>query len=158
LSIQPVVELRVNGAERAEVAMGTIIAAEWDFVGDGGFPVPEPLTNEDPSYESMRITREYAFGAPGTYFPALRVTAHRLGEVDNPHGRIMNLGRVCVVVGWQHSAGGCRKPICAPHAGREQLTDRRWAHGDQTNQGYPKDRQMNAVSIRDDRIALGEPT
>ncbi len=78
---------------------GTIIAAEWDFEGGGDFPVSEPFTNEDLSYESMRITREYAFAAPGTYFPALRVTAHRLGQVDNPHGRVMNLGRVRVVVG-----------------------------------------------------------
>jgi hypothetical protein len=79
--------------------MGTIIAAEWDFEGGGDFPVPESFTNEDLSYESMRISREYAFGAPGTYFPSLRVTAHRLGQADNPHGRIMNLGRVRVVVG-----------------------------------------------------------
>jgi hypothetical protein len=113
--IQPVVELSANGAQRAEVAVGepvsfsalvevppgtgTIVAAAWDFEGGGDFSVPEPLTNEDLAYESMRITREYAFGAPGTYFPALRVTAHRLGQVDNPHGRVMNLGRVRVVVG-----------------------------------------------------------
>jgi hypothetical protein len=113
--IQPVVELRANGAERTEVAVGepvvfsgsaevppgtgTIIAAEWDFEGEGDFPVKEPLTNEDLSYESKRFTHEYAFAAPGTYFPALRVTAQRLGQVDNPHGRVMNLGRVRVVVG-----------------------------------------------------------
>jgi len=112
--IQPVVRLQANGAERTEVAVGewvtfsalievppgtgTITAAEWDFEGRGDFPVPEPFTNEDMSYESIRITREFAFGAPGTYFPALRVTAHRLGQVDNPHGRVMNLGRTRVVV------------------------------------------------------------
>ena len=112
--IQPVVRLQANGAERTEVAVGewvtfsalievppgtgTITAAEWDFEGRGDFPVPEPFTNEDMSYESIRIAREFAFGAPGTYFPALRVTAHRLGQVDNPHGRVMNLGRTRVVV------------------------------------------------------------
>jgi hypothetical protein len=46
----------------------------------------------------MRLDREYVFSVPGTYFPALRVTSQRLGQGDNPHGRIMNLGRVRVVV------------------------------------------------------------
>jgi len=36
----------------------------------------------------MTITREYTFFASGTYFPALRVTAHRLGQADNPPGRL----------------------------------------------------------------------
>jgi hypothetical protein len=113
--IQPVVDLRANGAVRAEVGVdepvvftalvevppgtGTIIAAEWDFEGEGDFPVVEPFTNEDVGYTSTLLTREYAFPAPGTYFPALRVTSQRLGQADNPHGRIMNLGRVRVVVG-----------------------------------------------------------
>jgi hypothetical protein len=112
--IQPVVHLTANGAGRAEVAVGeavefaavievppgtgTIIAAEWDFEGNGDFPVSEPFTNEDVSYTSTSITREFAFASPGTYLPALRVTAQRLGQADNPHGRIMNLGRVRVVV------------------------------------------------------------
>jgi hypothetical protein len=78
---------------------GTVIALEWDFQGGGDFPISEHLTNEDIAYESMRISRHYAFTKAGTYFPALRVTAHRLGQMDNPHGRIMNLGRVRVVVG-----------------------------------------------------------
>ena len=77
---------------------GTLIAAEWDFEGHGDFPVVEAFTNEDLSYTSMRLDREYAFSAPGTYFPALRATSQRLGQGDNPHGRIMNLGRVRVVV------------------------------------------------------------
>ena len=113
--IQPVVKLTANGGVRAEVAVGetvrfsalvevppgtgTIVAAEWDFEGSGDFPVVEPLTNEDMSYKSLTITRDYAFAAPGTYFPALRVTSQRLEQADNPHGRIMNLGRARVVVG-----------------------------------------------------------
>ena len=112
--IQPVVHLTANGDERADVVVGepvafealvevppgagTIVAGEWDFEGTGDFPVAEPFTNEDVSYTSMTITREYAFSAPGTYFPALRVTAQRLGQADNAHGRVMNLGRVRVVV------------------------------------------------------------
>ena len=112
--IQPVVTLTAHGGERADVAVGepvafsalvevppgagTIVAAEWDFDGRGDYPVVEPLTNEDLSYTLMRLDREYAFSAPGTYFPALRVTSQRLGQGDNPHGRIMNLGRARVVV------------------------------------------------------------
>lgn len=113
--IQPVVHLTANGGVRAEVAVGetvefsalvevppgtgTIIAAEWDFEGNGDYPVSEPFTNEDVSYASTGITREHAFVTSGTYFPALLVTSQRLGQADNPYGRIMNLGRVRVVVG-----------------------------------------------------------
>ncbi|HEY7106395.1 MAG TPA: PKD domain-containing protein [Acidimicrobiia bacterium] len=112
--IQPVVHVTANGEERAEVSVGEavrfsalaevppgggiIVAAQWDFEGDGDYPVVESLTNEDLSYTSMTITREHAFTKPGTYFPALRVTSQRLGQGDNPHGRVMNLGRVRVVV------------------------------------------------------------
>ena len=112
--IQPVVTLTANGGARAEVAVGdtvefsalvevppgagTIVGAEWDFEGAGDFPVVAPFDNEASSYASKTLTTSYAFSAPGTYFPALRVTSHRQGEMDNPHGRIQNLGRVRVVV------------------------------------------------------------
>jgi hypothetical protein len=112
--IQPVVTLTADGAERADVAVGervafsatvevppgagTIVAAAWDFEGRGDYPVGEPFTNEDLSYTSMRLDRDYMFSVPGTYFPALRVTSQRLGQGDSPHGRITNLGRVRVVV------------------------------------------------------------
>jgi hypothetical protein len=77
---------------------GTIVAAEWDFEGDRDCLVVEAFTNEDLSYTSMRLDREYSFPNPGTYFRALRATSQRLGQGDNPHGRIMNLGRVRAVV------------------------------------------------------------
>lgn len=112
--IQPVVELTANGRQRADVKVGeavcfvalveippgtgTIVAAEWDFEGDASYPCAEAFTNEDLSYESLRLSRQFAFSRPGTYFPALRVTSHRLGRADDPHGRIDNLGRVRVVV------------------------------------------------------------
>ena len=112
--IQPVVELRANGAQRADVGVGepvqlsalvevpagtgTIVAAEWDFDGTGEFPEAEDFNNEDLSYESIRIQRSHTFARPGIYFPTLRVTAQRLSQADNPHCRILNLGRVRVVV------------------------------------------------------------
>jgi hypothetical protein len=112
--VQPVVHLTANGGQCAVVAVGepvafsalievppgagTIVAAEWDFDGRGDYPVVEAFSNEDLSYTSMRLDRAYAFSEPGTYFPALRATSQRLGQGDNPHGRIENLGRVRVVV------------------------------------------------------------
>lgn len=112
--IQPVVALTANGSACAEVAVnepvelvaqvevppgaGTIVAAEWDFEGDGDFPAVEALGNDGSSYTSTTVTTSYAFGAPGTYFPALRVTAHRRGDPNDRHGRVQNLGRVRVVV------------------------------------------------------------
>jgi hypothetical protein len=120
--VQPVVHLTANGSEKADVAVGevvtfsavvevppgggTIVAAEWDFDGRGDYPVVEPFTNEDLSYTSLRLEREYAFSIPGTYFPVLRATSQRLGQGDNPHGRIMNLGRARVVVSGGISRSG----------------------------------------------------
>ena len=77
---------------------GTIVAAEWDFEGTGDFPDVVPFDNEESSYTSKHITASHAFSAPGTYFPALRVTSQRLGQMNSAHGRIENLGRVRVVV------------------------------------------------------------
>ncbi len=112
--VQPVVTLSANGGTRAEVSAGdtvefsalvdvppgagTIVGAEWDFEGAGDFPVVAPFDNEAASYVSKTLSTTYAFSAPGTYFPSLRVTAHRRGEMDDPHGRIQNVGRVRVVV------------------------------------------------------------
>jgi hypothetical protein len=111
-SIQPVVTLTANGRERAEVAVGedvrfvaevdvpagtgTIVTAEWDFEGAGDFP--EPTEGLDGSARHLTLTSSHAFGEPGTYFPALRVASHRQGDLESPHARILNLGRVRVVV------------------------------------------------------------
>ncbi len=112
--IQAVVALTVNGGGRTEVAVdepvelvarvevppgaGTIVAAEWDFEGTGDFPVVDELGNDGASYASTTVRTTYAFSVPGTYFPALRVTSHRRGDPNDPHGRVRNLGRVRVVV------------------------------------------------------------
>ena len=44
------------------------------------------------------MSTSYAFSEPGTYFPALRVASQRQGSVDTPFARVLNLGRVRVVV------------------------------------------------------------
>lgn len=109
--IQPVVEARANGRERAEVGVGeevtftatievpagtgTIVAAEWDFDGSGEYAHAHEV---DGTEEKLRLTTTHAFDEPGTYFPALRVASQRQGRVDSPFARVLNLGRVRVVV------------------------------------------------------------
>lgn len=110
--IQPVATVTVDGRDRADVTSGdtvrfdavvevppgagTVVAAEWDFEGAGDFPVVE--TGIDGSANALRLSATYAFSEPGTYFPALRVTSQRQGDVDTAHARVQNLGRVRVVV------------------------------------------------------------
>ena len=110
--VQAVVHVTANGSTRAEVDVGdavhftalvevpfgagTIVAVEWDFEGTGDYPVAE--RDVDGSADRLNLSATHAFAAPGTYFPALRVTTHRQGDTRTRHGRIQNLGRVRVVV------------------------------------------------------------
>jgi len=110
--IQPVATVTANGGERADVAVGapvrfeavvevppgagTVVAAEWDFDGAGDYPLVE--SRFDGSETRVAFEVEYAFSEPGTYYPALRVTSQRQGDVDSPFARVQNLGRVRVVV------------------------------------------------------------
>jgi PKD domain len=112
--IQAVVSLTANGGTRAEVSTGKpvkfsataelpantgkIVAAEWDFEGQGTFPVVQPMSKTQSSASGSRVvvTTTYSFTKPGTYFPALRITSQRQGDPTTPYGRIHNLGRVRV--------------------------------------------------------------
>lgn len=110
--VQPVVVAQANGGARADVAVGemvkfsavietppnsgTLVGVEWDFEGNGDFPVTSQLTNA--TSERVEVETTYAFSAPGTYFPAVRASSHREGKTDTPYARIANLGRVRVVV------------------------------------------------------------
>jgi hypothetical protein len=109
--IQPVVELKANGGERAHVAVdqsvtftatievppnsGKVVAAEWDFEGFGDYPVTETLSNPQ-ALVHLSVTHSYP--RPGTYFAVLRATSQRQGDVNTPYGRIQNIARVRVVV------------------------------------------------------------
>jgi hypothetical protein len=109
---QAVVRATANGGPRAEVACGEpvrfealievpvgaggIIGVEWDFDGTGEFPVVEE--GLDPALARYTTTATRAFAEPGTYFPAVRVTTQRSVDFGTPHCRILNLGRVRVVV------------------------------------------------------------
>jgi hypothetical protein len=111
LGIQPVVTLKANGGERAEIAAGqtvtfkgtidvppgtgTVIAAEWDFEGAGTFAVNSPIK---PGSKTATVSITHRFDKPGTYYPALRGISQRDGDRKTAFGRIQNLGRVRVVV------------------------------------------------------------
>lgn len=108
--IQPVITLKANGGTRADVKTGEpvnftakielppntgkIVSAEWDFEGDGSFPVKETFTaNTDVSLKTA-----HKFSKPGTYFVTLRVASQRQGDSKTAFARIQNLERVRVVV------------------------------------------------------------
>ena len=110
--VQAVVVAKANGADRAHAkvgepvsftavievppGMGGVVSADWDFEGDGSFPVASPLP--DHAGERAVVHATYAFSKPGTYFPALKVASQRQGDAKTPFARIPNLGRVRVVV------------------------------------------------------------
>jgi hypothetical protein len=110
--IQPVVHLKANGSERAEVAAGEavtlsaqieippapgrVVSAKWDFEGVGSYS--EAVELGDPTSEAVTVTATHTYSNPGTYFPALRVASQREGNPGTPFARSLNLGRVRVVV------------------------------------------------------------
>ncbi|CAN7320488.1 hypothetical protein LJR225_001818 [Phenylobacterium sp. LjRoot225] len=109
--VQPVVVLKVDGAERAEISVGqpvtlrgrietppgagSIVAADWDCDGKGTFS-QHSATAAGAGIAS--VTTTCRFSRPGTYFPALRAVSQRNGDRQTPYARIQNLGRVRVVV------------------------------------------------------------
>ncbi|HOW66876.1 MAG TPA: PKD domain-containing protein [Candidatus Paceibacterota bacterium] len=112
--IQPTLILSANGAAIAEVSAGApvtlsakiqlphntgkIIAAEWDFEGEGKFQDVGQLSHADRSNKLLILTAKHVFSKPGTYFPTLRVASHRQGDATTPFARVQNLGRVRLVV------------------------------------------------------------
>ncbi|KAF2669105.1 hypothetical protein BT63DRAFT_478981 [Microthyrium microscopicum] len=117
LGIQPVVTLKANGKERADVkvgesvefsgvielppGIGKIISAELDFDGLGLYLNTGTL-QVDASASSERATVQTSsrFWLKGTYFPALRAYSQRPFQNDTAAkwAKVHNLGRVRVVV------------------------------------------------------------
>jgi hypothetical protein len=109
--VQPVVELKANGAARAEVAVGepvsftgtietppgagAVVAAQWDFEGVGDYPVEAEIGLPQPR---VTLSAAHAYTKPGTYFPVLRAASQRQGDPRTPYCRVQNLARVRVVV------------------------------------------------------------
>jgi hypothetical protein len=56
----------------------------------------------DPGLDGAAATSvqllQHVYERPGTYFPGVRVTSHRRGDVRATSGRIANLARARVVV------------------------------------------------------------
>jgi hypothetical protein len=107
---QPVVELLANGAPRAEVKVGepvalaatvetpagagVVVAAEWDFEGQGTYATSAELTPA----ARVTVAATHAFARPGTYYPVLRAAAQRNGDAGSPYARVENIGRARFVV------------------------------------------------------------
>ena len=110
--VQAVVSATANGGERADVAVGevvrfealaevplgagSIVGVEWDFEGKAEYSVVEDCLGGSLARYVSRTS--HRFPSPGSYFPAVRITTQRQGDVNTRHGRIQNLGRVRVVV------------------------------------------------------------
>jgi hypothetical protein len=109
--IQPVLELKANGRERAEVAIdepvtftatvevpgnaGMVVSAEWDFEGLGRYPLTAQIAIPQ---SQVRLSAAHSFSKPGTYFTALRAASQRQGDAQAPYGRVQNIARCRVVV------------------------------------------------------------
>jgi hypothetical protein len=109
--IQPVVTVTINGSPRADAkindrvtlemdaaappAGGTIIAVEWDLVGNGEFTAEPGITGEA---RSLKLSKTHRYAKPGVYFATARVTSHREGNVNAQHRRLVNVASARIVV------------------------------------------------------------
>ena len=108
--VQPMVSVTVDGGDRADVRVGDdvelratvdvpdgtgeVVSVHWDVEGTGDFPERQTVT---PAASAV-FERRLSFATPGTYFPTVRVAAHRDGDAKTPYARIQNLARARVVV------------------------------------------------------------
>jgi hypothetical protein len=108
--LQPVVRLKVNGRDRADVRVnhpvllvarvqappraGRVVGLEWDLTGTGDFTPGRVAAGRE-----LVIRRTQTFSARGTYWVTLRATTQRHeGERTARFARVQNLDRVRVVV------------------------------------------------------------
>ncbi|HRI19610.1 MAG TPA: hypothetical protein PLA68_01595, partial [Panacibacter sp.] len=112
--IQPVITLKANNSERADVKVGEavtftatielppntgkIVAAQWDFEGEGTFAIEGKLIPDGKNMFSVKLKTTHSFTKPGTYFTTLRGISQRQGDAKTAYARIQNLARVRVVV------------------------------------------------------------
>jgi hypothetical protein len=74
---------------------GQVVAVEWDFEGQGAFPVRETL---DRPQGRASLSATHVYSKPGTYYPVLRAGSHREGDRDTPYAVVQNIGRARVEV------------------------------------------------------------
>lgn len=111
LGVQPVVDVSVGrSGEQAQVKVGQpvtlsidtrvapgtgkIVKVEWDFAGEGTYPVQKKV--DRPVVNDLIAT--HTFSEPGVYFPVVRVTSRRDGDANPAFGLVQNVDRVRVVV------------------------------------------------------------
>ncbi|KAJ4159612.1 hypothetical protein NW765_013601 [Fusarium oxysporum] len=109
-SIQPVVDLRVNGKERVTTKAGRrlsfsayievppktgfVTSVEWDFDGTGKFIKGSLGTLQT----VVDVKASHTYWKEGTYYPSVRVTSHRDGSTKDKFAQVANLGRMRVIV------------------------------------------------------------
>lgn len=81
-------------AARAPLGGGKIVAADWDFEGDGTY-VPGIVRTPR---QIVALATTHTFTQPGTYFVSVRVTAERDGNVGAKYALLQNIDRVRVLV------------------------------------------------------------
>jgi hypothetical protein len=112
--IQPVVNLTVNAAKKVQTKTnknvnfiavvelpkntGRVVSAEWDFEGDGTFPINQKQISFDEKNGIATLKMSYKFSKTGTYFPTVRIASQRNGDAKTAFTRIQNLDRVRVIV------------------------------------------------------------
>lgn len=114
--IQPVIAVRANGKERAEVKVGEavtleaiievpknagkVVLAEWNFEGGKDFIAVDNIVNHytDLKGTKAKVRTTYTFDSPGTYFPTLQGGSERNGDLETPFAVIKNLGCARVIV------------------------------------------------------------
>jgi hypothetical protein len=110
--VQPVATLTASGSSdgRVDVAAGQsvafsldaaapagtgkIVRVEWDFEGQGTYPVSAQF----PVAREVHLGATHTFAHPGTYFAVARVTSQREGSRTTPFTLVQNLARIRVVV------------------------------------------------------------
>ena len=72
---------------------GNVVQVEWNIDGVSRYTT-HPLTR---SQRRVRVQETFTPTRPGTFFPAVRVTSARNGDLNAQYGRAQNLARVRVV-------------------------------------------------------------
>ncbi len=114
--IQPVPYATINGKERADVKVGEeltihvvvdvptgagkVVGAEWCLDDSKQFTLPVSMDKASFSADGSHVEfdTKVSYDKPGTYFPTIRVESQRDGNVDTKYTKIMNLGKVRVIV------------------------------------------------------------
>ena len=81
---------------------GSVVAMDFDFHNDWSLPAKQPVFDIPVPFtvtEKGAVSElSWHFDAPGTYFPAARVSTQREGRTDDIFTRVLNMDRVRVIV------------------------------------------------------------